>query len=403
MDKKSNTFFDRLLERMDRLDPDNLQAYLLRLIREKGFFEGIFNSIHEGLIVIDNNLKIRFINSAAYEMFGIKENAVAEYIGKYFKQFDWDQLLQIPPEDWGRFSRREMEVFYPTQRLLSFYLIPMPERPDMSKRGLPLATLIFHDITESYSATEQQIETQKVQAITQLAAGVAHELGNPLNSLGIHLQILKRKVKKHEQVASKTVEDFINVAEQEINRLDAIVKNFLSAVRTRELDMQPINLRVLLSDAIGFMRPEIESKGIKAELSFPESLPALNGDPGQLTQAFFNIIKNAIQAMPDGGLLIIGCEVDDVFVNIKFSDTGKGLNETELSKLMDAFFTTKADGHGLGLLIVDRIIHAHGGELLIEGRPGQGADFTIKLPRHERIIRQLNSAPIKTEAKVTHH
>lgn len=394
MDKKNNSFYDRLVDRMDRIDPSSLQVYLMRLIREKGFLEGIFNTIREGLIVIDNNLKIRIINSAAIEMFGISEEAVGQYIGKYFKQFDWEELLRASPENWGRFSRRELEVFYPQRRFLSFYLMPVPERPDMRKRGLPLATMIFHDITESYQEREQNVETQKVKVITQMAASVAHELGNPLNSLGIHLQILKRKLKQQQdgKVSVSDVEKFTDVAEQEISRLDAIVKNFLNAVRPGELHLQPLDLKNLLSEAVGFMRPEIEGKAIQVEISFPDSIPALTGDPGQLTRAFFNIIKNAIQAMPDGGLLYINCSVDDVFVHVKFTDTGKGLSDRELSRLMEPYFTTKSDGHGLGLIIVDRIIHAHGGELAIEGSPGQGATFTISLPRHARIIRQLASA-----------
>ena len=394
MDKKSTSFYDRLIDRMDRIDPSSLQVYLMRLLREKGFLEGIFNTLREGLIVIDNNLKIRIINTAALEMFGISEDAVGQYIGKYFKHFDWEELLHVSPENWGRFSRRELEVFYPQHRFLSFYLMPVPERPDMYKHGLPLATLIFHDITESYQESEQNVETQKVKVITQMAASVAHELGNPLNSLGIHLQILKRKLKQQQdgKVEVSEVEKFTDIAEQEISRLDAIVKNFLNAVRPGEPQMQLIDLKNLLGKAVGFMRPEIEGKAIQVELSFPDSIPTLTGDPGQLTRAFFNIIKNAIQAMPDGGLLDISCSVDDVFVHIKFTDTGKGLSDRELSRLMEPYFTTKSDGHGLGLIIVDRIIHAHGGALTIEGSPGHGAAFTISLPRHAKIVRQLNSA-----------
>lgn len=390
MEKPSKNFYDRMVDRLDRLDPSSLQLYLLRLMKEKGFLEGIFNSIKEGIIVIDNTLRIRIINTAALNLFGIKEDAVGQYIGKHFKQFAWDELLQVPPENWGRFSRRELEVFYPERRFLSFYLMPVPERPDMNKRGLPLATLIFHDVTETFQATEQTVETQKVKAITQLAAGVAHELGNPLNSLGIHLQILRRKLQQQpEMVSTQVVSDFVEVAEQEITRLDAIVKNFLNAVRPGQLQLSALDLRKLLSEAIGFMRPEIESKGIQVEVSFPDTIPVLTGDAGQLTQAFFNIIKNAFQAMPDGGLLQILCSVDDIYVHVKFTDSGKGLSDSEISRIMEPYFTTKSSGTGLGLLIVDRIVHAHGGELAIEGSPGQGASFTLSLPRHARIIRQI--------------
>ncbi|NLZ63016.1 MAG: PAS domain-containing protein, partial [Lentisphaerae bacterium] len=136
MKKSGKNFYDRMIDHLDRLDSSSLQLYLLRLIQEKGFLEGIFNSIREGIIVIDNTLRIRIINTAALNLFGIKENAVGQYISKYFKQFAWDELLQVAPENWGRFSRRELEVFYPERRLLSFYLMPVAERPDINKRGL---------------------------------------------------------------------------------------------------------------------------------------------------------------------------------------------------------------------------------------------------------------------------
>ena len=407
MDKQNSKFYDRLLERLDRLDPASLQAYLLRLIKEKGFFENVFNTIREGIIVIDNDLKIRFINHAACSLLGIDQDAIGTFIGTYFKQLVWEELRDTDPESWGTYSRRELEVFYPEHRFLSFYLLPVAERPDLSKNGLPLATLIFHDLTENFQAAEQKVETQKVKAITQLAAGVAHELGNPLNSLSIHLQLLQRTLAKTNdpaQIAAAATEH-LAVAQQEVKRLDSIVKNFLNAVRPTPPQLLPIDLQRLLGDAIGFMRSEIEDKNIQVEIAFPDSIPTLLGDRDQLTQAFYNLIKNAIQAMPDGGQLHIYCTVNDIYVNLKFIDNGKGISEEDLRRIMEPYFTTKSSGTGLGLLIVDRIVRAHGGELTIEGHAGQGAAFTISLPRHARIARQISAAsqtePLPAEPETT--
>lgn len=391
MDKQNRKFYNRLLERLDRLDPASLQAYLLRLVREKGFFENVFNTIREGIIVIDNDLKIRFINNAACVLFGLEQDVVGKFIGVYFKQMDWEEVRSKKLDTWGSYSRREIEIFYPEHRFLSFYLLPVAEKPDLSRNGLPLATLIFHDLTESFLNTEEQIETQKVKAITQLAAGVAHELGNPLNSLSIHLQLLQRLLAKEDfSVASRSeAAEHLAVAQQEVRRLDSIVKNFLSAVRPVPPRLRPLDLRGLLGEAVGFMRAEIEDKLIQVDISFPDVIPTMLGDRDQLTQAFYNIIKNAIQAMPDGGFLHIYCSVTDTSVNLKFVDTGKGISEEELSRIMEPYFTTKTGGTGLGLLIVDRIVRAHGGELAIAGHVGQGAAFTISLPRHMREARQL--------------
>jgi signal transduction histidine kinase len=390
MEKKKVKFYERLAS-MERLDMSSLQSLLSRLLQEKEFLEGIFNSLKEGIIVIDNRLSIQLINEAAQKMFSLGADCEDQPIGRFFKQFDWRQLKQIPPREWGRFSRRELEIFYPEHRLLSFYLMPAPVRPDMRRAGLPLACLIFHDVTEDYEANEKQVETQKVKAITQLAAGVAHELGNPLNSLGIHLQVLQRKLAKI-QISEDDKAIFnshLDKISQELTRLDTIVRNFLSAVRPQDLQLSPIAIGPLLHEALEFMGQEIANHNIEVEISMPVSIPTLVGDSNQLTQAFYNIIKNAIQAMPDGGKLSIEAIVDDVFVHISFTDTGKGLTDTEISHILEPYYTTKSSGTGLGLIIVDRIVRAHGGELGIEGQAGRGARFIISLPLQQRRIRQL--------------
>ena len=393
--KKSNKFEKRLMERLDRLDPDMLQGHLLGLIHEKGFLEDVFNTIREAVIVVDESLDIFYFNHASQTMLGLNEGANGEYIGKYLKQLNWVELLK-GGENGGRWwgvSRRELEVFYPEHRYLDFYIMPMTEDVGAARQGKqPYATLIFNDNTETMQANEQHVETQKVKAITQLAAGVAHELGNPLNSLGIHLQLLKRTLRKlpeGEQLDNAL--KHIDVAVQEVGRLDCIVRNFLEAVRPKPPKMEPLDLEKLLKDALEFMRTEIENKKIAVEARVPGGIPMVLGDADQLTQASYNLIKNAIQAMSEGGRLMIDVEVDDVHVHVRFADTGPGISEEALRRLMEPYYTTKSSGTGLGLLIVDRIVRAHGGELNIESRPGEGAAFTISLPLHARMVRQLNA------------
>ncbi|MBR4518395.1 MAG: PAS domain-containing protein [Victivallales bacterium] len=396
MPSRHNNFYDRLQERLDRLDAASLRRYLQQAISEKGFFEEIFDTLREGIIVIDNALRIQVANPAALRLFGMPEDAVGQPIGKFFRQVDWSELLRLPASEWGRFSRQEIEIFYPERRFLSFYLLPAPEPPNLGNEDQLLATLIFHDITERCQDNEKAVETQRVTAITQLAAGVAHELGNPLNALGIRLQILKRKLKSddNEKIVEAT-RQFVEIADQELSRLDAIVKNFLSAVRPTQLELTPVNIQELLVSAAQFLEPELKAKDISITLDFPDCVPAISGDAGQLTQAFFNLIKNAMQAMPNGGKLIVSCRVDDVYVHLRFADNGKGLTREELSRLLEAYYTTKPGGHGLGLLIVDRIVRSHGGDLAIDGKPGEGAAFTISLPRHARVVRQLPAANLE--------
>ena len=387
----------RLLEKLDTLDAPHLRNYLRNALNDQGYMEAlfgdIFQTLKEGIIVVDNNLKIRLANPAARELFGIPENFETHSIAQYFRQFDWNQFRDTPPEQWDRFSRTELEVTYPKHRFLSLYFLPVTPHPDPSPRGShPLATLIFHDITERKEDNEKSIETGKLTAITQLAAGVAHELGNPLNTLGIHLQILKRKLRgKESSTALEAAEHFTEIASQEMVRMDGIIRNFLHAVRPGRLERSPLHLQDLVLRALKLLQPEFQAKGIRVSMNFPAFVPVITGDAGQLTQAFFNLMKNAMQALESGGELQILCTVDDTSVHLRFADNGPGLSAEQLSHLLEPYYTTKEGGHGLGLLIVNRIVQSHGGVLSIDGKPGDGAAFTISLPRSARNIRQLSS------------
>ena len=164
----------RLLEKLDTLDAPHLRNYLRNALNDQGYMEAlfgdIFQTLKEGIIVVDNNLKIRLANPAARELFGIPENFETHSIAQYFRQFDWNQFRDTPPEQWDRFSRTELEVTYPKHRFLSLYFLPVTPHPDPSPRGShPLATLIFHDITERKEDNEKSIETGKLKEINQFS------------------------------------------------------------------------------------------------------------------------------------------------------------------------------------------------------------------------------------------
>lgn len=388
--KSTTGFLDRLIERMDRLDPASLQTYVLRLVREKGFLETIFNTIREGVIVIDQARRVRFVNSAAQALLGVGEDAAGQRVDRYLREVDWRQLLSADPHQWHRVSRQEIEVFYPRHRYLSFYVVPVSSLDGDS--NIPLAVLIFHDITAAHEDTEKHIESRRVEAITMLAAGVAHELGNPLNSLNIHLQLLSRSLRNIPDGAlRRDAQDLLAVATHEVARLDGIVTNFLHAVRPLPPQLSPLDLRVVLEETLAFMRQEIENRDIHVQAVFPDLLPRVLGDADQLKQAFYNLIKNAVQAMSGGGRLQIVCSTRPDFLDVRFIDTGGGISAEQMTHIMEPYYTTKAGGTGLGLLIVERIVRGHGGELGIASEAGQGSVFTLSLPLRERQVRLLES------------
>ena len=386
----SPTFLDRLVGRLDRLDPASVQTYLLRLVREKGFLETVFNTIHEGVVVIDRALKVQYCNAAARQFLAGGDDMTNRRIDRFLRDIDWRRLMAAESGEWRRVSLQEIEVFYPAHRHLTFYLVPYPGEGGDGVTGFPLAILLLHDTTQVHQDQQKTIESRKIEAITDLAAGVAHEIGNPLNSLTIHLQLLRRTLARQAdpELAAEAGE-LLDVATQEVTRLDAIIHHFLRAVRPTPLNLAPVNLRELLTAALAFMSREIDDRHILVEATWPDTLPLVMGDADQLRQAFFNIIKNAIQAMPDGGALRVGVEERGAFLEVRFADTGRGIDPAVLPRILEPYFTTRQDGNGLGLMIVDRVIRGHGGELGIDSVSGRGTVFTVRLPLHTRQVRLL--------------
>jgi signal transduction histidine kinase len=249
--------------------------------------------------------------------------------------------------------------------------------------------VILRDITENRKSTEETIHSERLSALTLLAAGVAHEIGNPLNSLHIHLQLLERKIRRLPDSNRLDLQNALEVAKGEIQRLDSIVQQFLGAIRPAQLEVRPENLNALIRESIDFLRPEIDDRGIRVEENLREDLPLLDIDRTQIKQAFFNVIKNAFQAMRAEGVLRIETALEESWVRISFVDNGGGIPAANMSKIFEPYFTTKAGGSGLGLLIVRRIVREHGGEIDLVSQDGEGLAFSIRLPLRDTRVRFL--------------
>ncbi len=250
--------------------------------------------------------------------------------------------------------------------------------------------MILADVTRDKLSAAQRIEDERTSSILLLAGGVAHELGNPLNSLTIHLQLIARKLKKlKEAPEAKSIAESVAVCGEEVARLDGIITHFLEAIRPSPPDLAETDLAAVLADVLKFQKREFANRGIAVEAQTPASLPAVMADRGQLKQVFFNITKNAMEAMEPGGRLKIRSWADDESVYLLFGDSGSGIRQEDLVKLFQPYHTTKRGGHGLGLMIVQRIMRAHGGQVGVESRQGLGTVVTLQFPRKDRRVRML--------------
>lgn len=389
-------FLDKILARLRRIQPEEVEAFFVELARDKRFLETIFNAIREGVIVTDTDGTVIYMNDAAGMLFGLDTTAaLGRPLAENISGLRWKELAL------GReVVTRDIEVFHPAHRILNFYVVPLMAEDDdqPGRRRLAGYALIMRDFTERHREAQETLESERIAALQLLAAGVAHEIGNPLNSLTIHLQLLERRLRKLPAEDRAQFTQPLAVAQEEIKRLDGIVTQFLRAIRPAPLQRVPQDLNSVVRDAADFLAPELKSRNILLELDLAPGLPVLEVDQDQLKQAFYNIMKNASEAMKQGGLLKIRTATDAEWVLLAFSDTGGGMTQETMARVFDPYFTTKKGGSGLGLMITQRIIRAHGGEVVLESDPGKGLRLTIRLPRHDRQVQMLPPAPLTLPA-----
>lgn len=385
-------FFDKLVDHLDHLDKGSLQSYFLRLAKEKGLMETIFQALEEGIIVLDPEARISYANRAAEQFLGFKlDDAEGTKIERYLKDIHWDLVLDLDEYEWSRLVRREIEITYPQHRFMEFYVVPLAA-VDETEEG---AVVIFRDVTRERESTAESIESERLHALSLLAAGVAHEIGNPLNSINIHLQLLDREIGELENAQAKSdLRELVDVSRKEVARLDIIIRQFLKALRPSLPERKPHRLAELVAETLDVMKHEIKDRRMLVETDFPKNIPAVAVDDTQVKQVFFNVIKNALQAMEDGGILKVETQRSDRFVSVIIEDNGPGIAPEKLGAIYEPYHTTKTEGTGLGMMIVQRIMRDHGGEIEINSEQGRGTRLILRFPREDARMNLL-VAPVQ--------
>ena len=373
--------FDRLLGRADDLDPKNLAILARRLDRERNLMETVLDTLREGVLVLESDGRVAYANAAAASLVGISAEALAA--GEAVR-FPPDLATALELTDGTTAQTREMEVNYPETRILRVHL-SLVEGPSA---GSSLRVAVIADVSAERVQTEDRVESERIDSIMNLAAGVAHEIGNPLNAIGIHLQLLRRRLADLGSAGTK-VDESIDIVESEVRRLDGIVRNFLGAVRPAVPDLADTQLLEVVAGALALLKDQMAELGVRAVVEVSDELPLVLADHGQVKQALFNVIKNALEAMDRGGQITVRARSDDEWVVLEVADTGVGISADKLTRVFDAYYTTKADGNGLGLLIVLRILRAHGGRVDVASAPGKGTTVTLRFPQKHRRVRLL--------------
>jgi signal transduction histidine kinase len=252
-----------------------------------------------------------------------------------------------------------------------------------SEAGSSTTYLLGVDVTDEAEMQRRTNRAERLAAVGTLAAGLAHEVRNPLNSASLQLQALRRRLRRVESAQSEGLTPIIDRVQDEIQRLDGLVGEFLAFARPGALHLADTDLNDLIEGLVALLRPEADAGNVRIELSLDPGVGRVRVDAGQIRQVVHNLVRNALQAMSDGGTLtlrtIAANELAQVGLDVQ--DDGPGFQEN--APVFDAFYTTKGDGTGLGLAIVHRIVQEHGGGIEAESRPGRTV-FRVRLPQPKR-------------------
>lgn len=354
------------------------------LARMKTYTENVLESMADALISIDNEKKIVTLNRRAGEILGaaekdLKGKGIGEVLGK-----NGEKLLQRE-ENMAIVRDQEIEVKQRSGKEIPLSLSAAPLKDDMGQAiG---SVLLLRDLREIRDLQEKVRRGERLASLGRLAAGVAHEIRNPLSSIRGFAQYFRNRFKDREEEL-----EYASIMVKEVDRLNRVITELLDFARPKEPHREPHSLENIFDQSLRLLQPELAKKQVEVERDFEPHLPLVRVDRDQISQAILNLLLNSLESIDAGGKIRVrlGKRGSPPRVLLDISDTGRGIPQEDLGKVFEPFFSTKRKGTGLGLAVVHQIVESHGGDITLESREGMGTTFRITLPLGEDKIRNAN-------------
>lgn len=371
-------FVKRAIEKLSKLDERQIEQLMQTMAQENERLAVVLDSMNDGVIVTDETHHLLLVNKAAERLIPFAPGRIIgdRSVWEVIADDDIAAFVRRTLESDDSVSDREFALDHGgTTRILSCSIIPLVQAGHV--RGNILQVL---DISEKRGREARLRRAESLASLTTLAAGVAHEIKNPLGSIGIHTQLIAKLVSELDEAQRSAIGGYLEVIDEEIERLNKIVVDFLFAVRPMDIQLESGSINELLRDLLNFVRFELEQADIDLVTDLDEDMPFLNIDGKYLKQAIMNLIKNAIAAMPRGGMLRVATQRRGDQAVLRVSDNGVGMSDEVLAKIFEPYFTTRDFGSGIGLTLVYKVVKEHMGDISVISKEGHGTTFTITLP-----------------------
>lgn len=375
-----HNFVVKALEKIEQLDKEQIVQLIKREDAHITTLEHALDNLPQGIVLVDSKKRVVYINKFARMLPPI--NRQKNYEGSSLSNIIIDKnilnYLQVEFNKIG-YNEEDNEFNYQWGEEVKTILLSVEKIEDFEECDEPGFLLVFSDITLRRRNEAKLRRSENLASMTTMAAGVAHEIKNPLAAMSIHLQLLNKAFERKQSLTLDDASRYIDVLSEEIDRLNSIVVDFLFAVRPMDTKLKLTSVSKAIKEICDFVEPELKENKVKLIREI-KSTPKVEIDTNLFRQALLNIIKNAMNAISKKGVLTVSVKLSGDEVIIVVKDTGSGMDEETKNKIFEPYFTTKASGTGLGLTVVYKVIKEHKGDIRVKSEKDKGSEFIITLP-----------------------